>query len=490
VSPARPALPAGSRRAAKPPAGRAPAGPERGSERVARAGRESGSGTVTARVLALDALMRIEEGAYSHVVLPAMLGQTNLSDRDRAFATDLVYGSVRAQRRIDDLLGHVVKRPLPRLDPPVRAALRIGAYQLLRDVPAHAAVGETVDAVAARSPRARGFVNANLRALTRLPRPWPEPREAAVALSYPDWLVARLSADLGVDDARDALAAMNEPAVVTLRPDPRRVTPGTLVDELRAAGADAEVGRLVADAVLVRGVGDPGRLPAVSEGRATPQDQGSQAVVAVLAPKAGESIADLAAAPGGKATAAAERVGTDGLVVALDVDAGRVRMVDGARHRIGLAWLAPVVGDGRTPPLRAGSFDRVLVDAPCSGLGVLRRRPDARWRLQPDTIDELAALQRELLAAAAPLVRPGGLLVYSVCTLTTAETVGVDEWAAEALPGFTPEAAADGTNSTASGAVSGAVSGAGWRRHGRGALLLPQFAGTDGMFVLALRAPS
>jgi 16S rRNA (cytosine967-C5)-methyltransferase len=425
---------------------------------------------VSARVVALDALVRVEDGAYAHVVVPAMLGQSHLSDRDRAFATDLVYGTVRSQRRLDDLLGHVVKRPLHRLDPPVRAALRLGAYQLLHDTPPHAAVASTVDAVGARSPRARGFVNANLRALTRLPHPWPEPTSEAVALSYPDWLVARLTDELGADDALGALTAMNEPAAVTLRPDPRHVTASALAEELRAAGADVEPGRLVPDALLVRGVGDPGRLAAVRDGRATPQDQGSQAVVAALAPAPGERVADLAAAPGGKATAIAERVGGDGVVVALDVDAGRVRMIDGARHRIGLAHLLPVVGDGRTPPLVDATFDRVLLDAPCSGVGVLRRRPDARWRLQPETIDELAALQRELLAAAAPLVRPGGVLVYSVCTLTDAETLGIDEWAATALTGFTPLP----------------PPGAPWRVHGRGALLLPQAAGTDGMFVLVL----
>src|SRR3954471_20096947 len=180
---------------------------------------------------------------------------------------------------------------------------------------------------------------------------------------------------------------------------------------------------------------------------------------------------DLAAAPGGKATAIAERVGAGGTVVALDVDAGRVRMIDSARHRVGLPHLMPVVGDGRRPPLLEGAFDRVLLDAPCSGIGVLRRRPDARWRLRPEVIDELAALQRDLLAAAAPLVRPGGVLVYSVCTVTRAETVAVDEWAADELRDF----------------VALPPAGSRWRPHGRGALLLPQDAGTDGMYVLVLR---
>jgi 16S rRNA (cytosine967-C5)-methyltransferase len=146
-------------------------------------------------------------------------------------------------------------------------------------------------------------------------------------------------------------------------------------------------------------------------------------------------------------------------------------MIDGARHRVGLPHLFPVVGDGRTPPFVAERFDRVLLDAPCSGLGVLRRRPDARWRLQPAAIDELAALQRDLLATAAALVRPGGVLVYSVCTLTDAETLGVDDWVAHARPDLAPLP----------------TPGAPWRPHGRGALLLPQAAGTDGMFVLALQ---
>jgi 16S rRNA (cytosine967-C5)-methyltransferase len=425
----------------------------------------------TSRLVALDALVRIEDGAFAHVVVPAMLAQSDLSDRDRAFATELVYGSVRAQRRLDDLLARVVKRPLRRLDPPVRAALRLGAYQLLHDTPPHAAVASTVDAVGARSPRARGFVNANLRALTRLPQPFPAPADDAVALSYPDWLVGLLRDELGADTARAALVAMNEPAAVTLRPDPRQVTAAALADELRAAGIEVTTGALVLDALVVRGIGDPARLPAVREGRATPQDQGSQAVVAVLAPAPGERVADLAAAPGGKASAIAERVGEGGAVAAVDVDAGRVRMIDVVRHRVGLPHLFPLVGDGLRPPLREGDFDRVLLDAPCTGIGVLRRRPDARWRLEPAAVAELAGLQRDLLAAAAPLVRPGGTLVYSVCTLTRAETVGVDEWARAALPGF----------------VARPSPGAPWIPHGRGALLLPQAAGTDGMFVLALQ---
>jgi 16S rRNA (cytosine967-C5)-methyltransferase len=424
----------------------------------------------SARLVALDALIRIDEGAYAHVVLPTMLRDTQLDDRDRAFATDLVYGTVRGQRRLDDLVERASSRPVKRLDPPVRAALRMGAYQLVQGVPAHAAVGETVKALVARSPRARGFANGVLRGLTRLGPPWPEPVSEAVALSYPDWLVERLTTEIGAGDAHAALAAMNEPAAVTLRVNPRRGNPSGVGTEITRTGARAERGTLIDAALIVRGIGDPARLPAVRDGRATPQDQGSQAVVAVLDPQPGERVADLAAAPGGKATAIGERVGDDGLVVAVDVDAGRVRLITEAAERLRLPNVAPVVADGRALPLVAGTFDRVLLDAPCSGIGVLRRRPDARWRLQPDAIPELAVLQRELLAAAAALVRPGGTLVYSVCTLTREETVDIDTWAAEHLPDFTALA----PPSTP------------WIPHGRGALLLPQAAGTDGMFVLTL----
>jgi 16S rRNA (cytosine967-C5)-methyltransferase len=426
----------------------------------------------SARLLALDALIRIDDGAYAQVLLPSMLRSSELLDRDRAFATELVYGTVRAQRRLDDLLSRVVTRPIRRLDPPVRAALRLGAYQLMRGTPRHAAVSETVDVLAARSPRARGFVNAVLRSLTRLGPPWPEPSSEAVALSYPDWIVDLLTRDLGADAAHAALVVMNDPPAVTLR----TAAPDALEAELRAAGIHVERGTLVSDALVVRGIGDPAALPAVRGGRATPQDQASQALVSVLDPRPGEWIADVAAAPGGKATAIAERVGvertgTDGGVVALDVDAGRLRLVGEAVSRLALSNVHTVLADGRALPLRSGYFDRVLLDAPCSGLGVLRRRPDARWRVTEESIDDLAALQRELLAAAAVLVRPGGVLVYSVCTLTRAETVEIDEWASRHLVGFDP------LDPPAPP----------WRPCGRGALLLPQAAGTDGMFVLALR---
>lgn len=372
--------------------------------------------TTTARGIALAALLRIEEGAYANLVVPSLLDESELPARDRAFVTELVYGSTRMRRACDWLVDRFVDRPL---DPEVRAALRLGAYQLaFLGTPPHAAVSATVAEV---GHRARGLVNAVLRRVAAaLPPRWPDP---PTRLSYPDWIVRRLAADLGADTAAAALEQMNEAPTVTERED--------------------------------------GYV----------QDEASQWVAAYVDVQPGTRVADVCAAPGGKATAMANRGA--GLVVAADVLAHRAGLVRANVRRLGLQNVAVLQADGRQPPFRPASFDRLLLDAPCSGLGVLRRRPDARWRVQPDDVERLAALQRELLDASTSLVRSGGALVYSVCTLTRAESTGIDEWLEavhpewDALPPPGPP----------------------WEPLGRGARLLPQTAGTDGMYVLGLRAP-
>lgn len=425
----------------------------------------------------MEALVRIEAGAFSNLVLPGLLSASGLAPRDRALATDLVYGTLRHQGHTDHLLALVADRPLVALDPPVRAALRLGVHQLLGGVPPHAAVGETVGALASGpAARARPYVNAVLRRVADLGPawPWPEgedPPALAVRTSHPQWMVELLQRDLGPGDARATLEAANAPPPVTLRPNPLRTTTAALTAELEAAGVEVKPGELVPGALLARSTGDLTRLAAVAEGRATPQDQASQAVATALGARPGEDILDLAAAPGGKATALAEAMGDTGRVLAADLRPGRARRVAEASRRLGLTSVHTVVADGRAPPVRPGGFHRVLVDAPCSGLGVLRRRPESRWRLQPEDVDRAAVLQRQLLAAAVSTLRPGGLLAYSVCTLSRAETADIDEWLAGEFPHL----------------AAGAPPGSPWRPLGRGALLLPQAAGTDGMYLLLLR---
>ena len=368
---------------------------------------------VAARRVAAEALRRVEDGAYANVILPPMLAESGLERRDRAFVTELVYGSTRMRRACDWLVDRLVERPL---ETEVRVVLRLGAYQLaFLGTPPHAAVSATVEVAPAR---ARGLVNAVLRRLVREPAPpWPDP---ATRLSYPDWIVHRLAAELGAPAAEAALEQMNVAATVTERED--------------------------------------GYI----------QDEASQEVARFVGAQPGERVADLCAAPGGKSTAMAGSGA--GLVVAGDISPERSRVVAENVARLGLGNVAVVVGDAGRPPIRPGSLDRVLVDAPCTGLGVLRRRPDARWRVQPGDVDRLAGLQRRLLEGAVDLLAPGGVLVYSVCTLTLSETLEVDRWLALAHPDL----------------VALPAPGPPWQPLGRGALLLPQAAGTDGMFVVAV----
>lgn len=328
------------------------------------------------RRLAIDALVRIEtDGAYANVLLPKMLAETDLDGRDKGLATELVYGSTRRRRAHD----HVVDKYLLRDPPPAaRAALRLGAHQLIdMGTPPHAAVSATVEAAPAKF---RGLVNAVLRKVATAHSAGISFPSEAVALSYPDWIVARLSDDLGRTPALDALRAMNLPA-------------------RRQRRADGYV-----------------------------QDPSSQQVAAVVPAEPGDLVLDLCAAPGGKSTAIAGRGAS---VVAVDLHPGRAGLVAGNAQRLGYGGrledggVAVVVADGTAAPFVDACFDAVLVDAPCSGLGALRRRPDARWRIEPEDVGALAALQQQLLRRAARLVVHGGSLVYSVCTLTAAETSDV-----------------------------------------------------------------
>lgn len=367
---------------------------------------------IEARKLAAEALVRIDrDGAYANLLLPALLAEAPLDERDRGFVTELVYGTCRMQRACDWLVDRFALRDV---DPVARVWLRLGAYQLVMlGTPPHAAVSATVEA----APRKlRGFLNAVLRRVAEAPADFPDD---ATRLSYPDWIVSRLTTDLGADEARRALETMNGPGSVTRR-------------------ADGYV-----------------------------QDLASQWVVDLVGALPADTVLDLSAAPGGKATGLARRAGH---VVAVDLHPARAGLVAANVHTLGLTNVSVVAADGRRAPLRASSFDRVLLDAPCSGLGALRRRPDARWRIGAADVGGLAHLQRELLDAAVGLLRPGGTLVYSVCTLTEAETVAIDDHAHRAHPGL---AALE-------------PPGVPWVPWGRGALLTPQTAGTDGMYVLRL----
>ncbi len=372
-----------------------------------------------ARRLALDVLRAVREReAYANLLLPQLMRDRRMSARDRAFATELTYGALRAQASLDLSLDRFITR---KVDPPVRDALRLGAYQLWRTrVPARAAVSTTVDLVRAVSPRAAGFANAVLRRVADDPAPPAPPLASdprghlAVVHSHPRWIVDAFAEALG-DASEDELAAAL--AADDARPHvhlvARRISQAEL---LAAAGPESEPGRWSPRAVYLPG-GDPGELAVVRDGRAAVQDEGSQLVALALAAAdaPGPVTIDLAAGPGGKAALLAA-VGMD--VTGLELHATRAHLV--ARSGVRVA-----VGDGRVPPFRPASADRVLLDAPCSGLGALRRRPEARWRRTAGDIEPLAQLQEELLRGALGLLRPAGVLGYATCSPHPRETIGV-----------------------------------------------------------------
>jgi 16S rRNA (cytosine967-C5)-methyltransferase len=390
--------------------------------------------------VAFDLLREVDENdAYANLVLPGLIRHRGLGPRDAGLATELAYGTLRARGTLDSVIARCVDRDLDEVQPEVLDLLRLGTYQALRTrVPQHAAVATTVDlAHATGLGRASGFVNAVLRRI--VVRSWDEwldeltegldPVSAlAQRTAHPEWIVEAFAAALHddldgpLDETRRALLADDERPLTHLVAWPGKVTR----EDLLASTTDGRPGPYSPFAVRMAG-GDPGVLPAVRDRHAGVQDEGSQvcALALAAAPLEGrdERWLDLCAGPGGKAA----------LLAALAAERGAVLTANERReHRAELVrrvtdqWGVDVrVGDAREFPRPEGGFDRVLVDAPCTGLGALRRRPEARWRRRADDVADLAALQRELLAAALRLTRPGGVVAYVTCSPHPAETTEI-----------------------------------------------------------------
>ncbi|MGV0852530.1 RsmB/NOP family class I SAM-dependent RNA methyltransferase [Mycolicibacterium phlei] len=393
-----------------------------------------------ARRAAFDVLRAVaEKDAYANLALPAIVRERNITGRDAAFATELTYGTCRTKGLLDAVIAHAANRPADRIDPVLLDLLRLGTYQLLRTrVEQHAAVSTTVEQAGIEFDSARaGFVNGVLRTIAgRDEASWvaelaPDKSadpigHTAFVHAHPRWIAQAFADALGADAAElDALLASDDdrPAVHLA------ARPGVLTAAELAEKVDGTVGRYSPYAVYLSG-GDPGRLAPVRDGQAQVQDEGSQLVARALAlaeldGEDGGRWLDLCSGPGGKTAllaAIATQTGIAGArVTAVEPAVARADLVE--RNTRGLPVDVLRV-DGREPGLEPG-FDRVLVDAPCSGLGALRRRPEARWRRQPADVPPLARLQRELLASAIRLTRPGGVVLYATCSPHLAETVGV-----------------------------------------------------------------
>ncbi len=387
--------------------------------------------TASARDVALAALGRVDGGAWANLVLPGLLARSGLGAGDRAAVTDLVNGTLRLRGALDVQLAPLSRQPLARLEPLVRSGLRLGAYELLfAGTAPHAALHEVVGAVRRAGHQGQaGYVNAVLRRLAAAGPRWPDPARDPVGWattrgSHPAWIVEEALERLGPDELVALVEADNARPAVTLRATPGRATRDELLAELAAAGVEAAPSGRSPDCVeLARG--DPRELAAVRDGRAVVQDAASALVAPALGVGRGAVVVDLAAGPGGKS---GQLAALGARVVAVELHPARARLVRETADRLGPAAagrLLAVVGDGTRPPVHAGQADGALVDAPCTNLGSLRRRPEARWRHQPEEVEPLAALQLRLLEAAADAVRPGGAVVYSVCTWTRAETDAV-----------------------------------------------------------------
>jgi len=405
------------------------------------------------RQLAFIALRAVHRGAYADAALDRVLRQTNLSAADRRLVTELVYGSVRRMRSLDALIDQLAKKRAAQQPPDLRTILHLGFYQLryLSQIPPAAAVNSTVELAKENGfSGLTGFVNGLLRQYIRLqnyefrmmndelkqdssiqhsalsiqhakdPLKLPEDpvERLGILHSYPNWIVEVWLEQLGFAQTEQLCEWFNQPPAIDLRVNPLR----TSIEKVEAAmeSAGVSVSRVLHLPQALRLTGSTGaiqNLPGFSEGWWTVQDSSAQLVSHLLAPQPGEVVIDACAAPGGKTTHIAELMGDRGTVWACDRAASRLRKLKENTERLQLQSIKVCVGDSRSLSQFKNSADRVLLDAPCSGLGTLHRHADARWRQTPQTVKELSILQRELLEQTSTWVKPGGVLVYATCTL-------------------------------------------------------------------------
>ena len=385
-------------------------------------------GISPARLAAFKILQQVEDGGYSSVLLAAE--EPRLQAVDRALCHELVLGSLRWQLLLDTIVEHFSKRRIESLDLPVRIALRLGLYQLrfLTRIPSPAAVNESVNLVRmARLSSAAAFVNAVLRRAVREPDYDPaaevsDPLEKiAIETSHPVWLIERWATSFGLEEAQAFAHANNLVPPTTFRVVVNRAEESEVLSRLSAAGATFESSTIAKGAWRV--TGRTAMLRELSaEGKIYLQDDASQLVAHVVDIKPDERVLDLCAAPGGKTTLMADRAGDGALIVAADRSPTRIDTIVTTMHLHELNNIKPVLLDATEQlPFWNGSFDKVLVDAPCSGTGTLRRNPEIRWRLSPADIPALAQQQKRILGMATKMVKPGGRLVYSTCSVEREE---------------------------------------------------------------------
>lgn len=415
-----------------------------------------------ARRAAFEVLRRVfEHDAWADRAFPAAAERHGLEGRERAQAQSLAYGAVKRRGTTDHTVAELSGRALRSLDAPVVAALRLGLYEVLFSEGAdHAAVNGAVELAkggmnrggSKRAAGAGGLVNAVLRRAVRerdallATLTDRTPADAAIAHSVPQWLAEMWWEELGAEGARSLLASLNQPAETAMRVNTLRADPAKLRAELEAAGEplegsdpshDAHKARLhPAETLVWEGPLGVAALAALGDGRMFAQSRGAQAVIETLDPQPGDKVLDLCAGPGTKTVAIAAKLAGDGEILAVEQDGGRARQVEELCERAGAVNVVVACADARQSGAEERGYDRVLVDPPCSDLGTLASRPDARWRKEPETIARLSVLQAEILARGIGALRPGGTLVYSTCTISARENEKVVDAALAAHPGL------------------------------------------------------
>ena len=395
-----------------------------------------------ARRAAFEVLRRVfEHDAWVDRAFPAAAERHALEGRERAQAQSLAFGAVKRRDTTDHVAVLLAGKKAKKLDDPVVAALRLGLFEVLFAEGAdHAAVNGAVEIAKGgmkrggprRAAGAAGLVNAVLRRAVAdreeiiASLSDETPGKAAIAHSVPEWLAEMWWSELGPDETRSLLSALNEPPETAMRVNTLKADPAGLRAELEAAGEPLVVPGTVPGTTLVwDGPLGKAALGALADGRMFAQSRGAQAVVEVLGPEPGERVLDLCAGPGVKTVAIAGRVGVEGEVVAVEKDPGRARQVEELCTRAGAVNVRVLCADAEEGGVGGQGYDRVLVDPPCSDLGTLASRPDARWRKDPESIDRLAGVQARILANGLEAVRPGGTLVYSTCTISARENEAV-----------------------------------------------------------------
>lgn len=390
-----------------------------------------------AREAALKILYEINEnGAYSNIALNKYFSAAELRDIDRAFVTELVYGTVKWRLTLDRVIASFSKIKMEKLSPWILNILRLGAYQLLNmtKVPQSAACNESVKLAGRYGHKASaGFVNAVLRNIARYGNNAALPLKESdltgylsVKYSYPKWLAEKYIGLFGAEFAESLLDAGNSTPELTVRANTLKVSAAELVGKLLEEGVEALPGKYMGEAVVIKSPVSIAKLGAFQKGLFQVQDESSMLPARVLAPEPGEWVLDACSAPGGKATHMAQLMQNRGVVVARDIHEHKLKLIDEAAARLGINIIRSELHDATLPDTKYNqAFDRVLLDAPCTGLGIIRRKPDIKWARETKDLESITALQKQLIHIVSRTVKPGGVLVYSTCTILPEENEGV-----------------------------------------------------------------